>query len=136
MWISSTFSAVHRETRRLLSSRYSLVFGSPKFFRPGWFKPVPYPDNLPMKRTSFYDASPVKELLWKYVDFDRLKDSRIRLIVSAVNVETAELETFDSFRDNITSDHIVASGSLPPGFPWTTIDGKHYLDGGIVSSSR
>ncbi len=27
------------------------------------------------------------------------------------------------------------SGSLPPGFPWTTIGGKHYWDGGLVSNS-
>ena len=30
---------------------------------------------------------------------------------------------------------ILASGSLPPGFPWTTIQGKHYWDGGLVSNS-
>lgn len=77
----------------------------------------------------------MKELLCKYVDFDKLKDSPIRLLVSAVNVETAEFETFDSYTDNITPDHILASGSLPPGFPWTTIDGKHYWDGGIVSNT-
>jgi hypothetical protein len=35
----------------------------------------------------------------------------------------------------ITPEHILASGSLPPGFPWTTIDGKHYWDGGLVSNS-
>ncbi|MGH8553536.1 MAG: DUF3734 domain-containing protein, partial [Methylococcales bacterium] len=32
-------------------------------------------------------------------------------------------------------DHLLASGSLPPGFPWTTLHGKHYWDGGIVSNS-
>jgi Creatinine amidohydrolase/Patatin phospholipase/Patatin-like phospholipase len=36
---------------------------------------------------------------------------------------------------NITPDHILASGSLPPGFPWTTINGEHYWDGGLVSNS-
>ncbi|MCA8884533.1 MAG: patatin-like phospholipase family protein, partial [Rhodobacteraceae bacterium] len=29
----------------------------------------------------------------------------------------------------------VASGSLPPGFPMTEIDGKHYMDGGIFSNT-
>jgi NTE family protein len=57
------------------------------------------------------------------------------LIVSAANVETAQLEIFDSYVDDLTPDHILASGSLPPGFPWTTIDGNHYWDGGIVSNS-
>ncbi len=125
----------NEEMRRLLSSWYSLVFGSPKFFRPRCFIPFLHPDDLPICWTSFYDPSPVKDLLRKYVDFERLKDSPIQLLVSAVNVETAEFETFDSYRDNITADPFLASGSQPPGFPWTTIDGKHYWDGGIVSNT-
>jgi predicted acylesterase/phospholipase RssA len=52
-----------------------------------------------------------------------------------VNVETAQLEIFDSYVDDLTPDHILASGSLPPAFPWTTIDGRQYWDGGIVSNS-
>jgi predicted acylesterase/phospholipase RssA len=55
--------------------------------------------------------------------------------VSTVNVETAELEVFDSYADDLTVDHILASGSLPPAFPWTTIQGRHYWDAGIVSNS-
>lgn len=125
----------NEDMRRLLSSWYILTFGSPKFFRPRWFMPVLHPKELFIRWTSFYDPSPVKELLRKYVNFERLKNSSIRLLVSAVNVETAVLETFDSYRDNITPDHILASGSLPPGFPWTTIDGKHYWDGGIVCNT-
>ena len=121
--------------RRGLSSWVSLAFGNPRFFRPRWLWPTLTPRDLPYRWTSLYDPSPVKELLRKYVDFKRLKDSSVRLLVNAVNVETAELETFDSYIDELTPDHLVASGSLPPGFPWTTIDGRHYWDGGIVSNS-
>jgi NTE family protein len=74
-------------------------------------------------------------LLKKYVDFPSLKIGPVRLLVSAVDVETGRLTIFDSFVDDLTADHVVASGSLPPGFPWTTIDGKHYWDGGIISNS-
>jgi NADPH-dependent 2,4-dienoyl-CoA reductase/sulfur reductase-like enzyme/predicted acylesterase/phospholipase RssA len=121
--------------RRILSSWTSLAFGSPKFFHPKWFTPLWGLNQLPLNWTSFYDPSPVRELLAKYADFSRLRTSPIRLIVSAVNVETAQLEIFDSYVDDLTPDHILASGSLPPGFPWTTIDGKHYWDAGIVSNS-
>src|SRR5690242_13372970 len=121
--------------RRTLSSWSSLMFGSPKFFRPLWFRPLLAFGDQDALWTSFYDTSPVKALLTKYVDFGRLRSSPIRLLVSAANVETAELEIFDSYVDDLTPDHIVASGSLPPGFPWTTIGGKHYWDGGIVSNS-
>jgi NADPH-dependent 2,4-dienoyl-CoA reductase/sulfur reductase-like enzyme/predicted acylesterase/phospholipase RssA len=121
--------------RRMLSSWQSLVFGSPRFFHPRWLMPILGARNLPLGWTSLYDASPIKALLAKYVDFGRLKSSPVRLLVSAVNVETAELEIFDSYIDDLTPDHILASGSLPPGFPWTTINGKHYWDGAIVSNS-
>src|SRR5262249_16392958 len=121
--------------RRTLSSWTSLAFGSPKFFHPKSLTPLWGFNQLPLNWTSFYDPSPVRELLAKYTDFSRLRTSPIRVIVSAVNVETAQLEIFDSYVDDLTPDHILASGSLPPGFPWTTIDGQHYWDGGIVSNS-
>jgi len=35
----------------------------------------------------------------------------------------------------IRLEHVVASGSLPPGFPATNIDGEYYWDGGIVSNT-
>jgi NTE family protein len=134
--VSTDTPEVPNETlRRLFSSWYVLMFGSPRFFHPRWFKPVLNLDQLPLYWKSFYDPTPAKELLLKYVDFDNLKASPVRLLVSAVNVETGELETFDSHFDDITPDHILASGSLPPGFPWTTIKGRHYWDGGIVSNS-
>ncbi len=121
--------------RRILSGWTSLIFGSPKFFRPLWFTPMFGLGRDQFQWTSFYDTSPIKKLLTKYVDFSRLKSSPVRLLVNAVNVETAQLETFDSYVDDLTPDHILASGSLPPGFPWTTIGDSHYWDGGIVSNS-
>lgn len=122
-------------TRRTLSSWVSLAFGNPRFFRPRWLWPAFLDQKMPFQWISFYDPSPVKDLLRKYVDFRSLKNSPVRLLVNAVNVETAELETFDSYIDELTPDHLVASGSLPPGFPWTTINGRHYWDGGMISNS-
>lgn len=123
------------DLRRTLSSLQSLIFGSPHFFRPRWFEPILTLAALPTQWKSFYELSPLKATLSKYVAFDKLKDSPVRLVLSAVDVETGELAIFDSYVDDITPDHILASGSLPPGFPWTTIQGKHYWDGGLVSNS-
>ena len=112
-----------------------ITFGSPNFFRPRWTQPIWNAEQLPYRWTSLYDTSPMKALLEHYVDFSKLKNGPIRLLVSAVNVETAELEVFDSYCDDLTAEHILASGSLPPSFPWTTINGRHYWDGGIISNS-
>ncbi|HSF48725.1 MAG TPA: FAD-dependent oxidoreductase, partial [Burkholderiales bacterium] len=130
-----TPDALSEELRRALSSLQSLAYGAPNFFRPRWFQPVLSFAELPAYWTSFYDPSPLKITLGKYVAFDKLTDSPVRLVLTAVDVETGELTTFDSYVDDITPEHILASGSLPPGFPWTTIDGKHYWDGGLVSNS-
>ncbi|WP_413815259.1 FAD-dependent oxidoreductase [Bradyrhizobium sp.] len=112
-----------------------LTFGVPRFFRPRWMQPFYSLTEFPINWTSYYDTAPVKELLAKYVDFAALKTSPVRLLLSAVNVTTAELEVFDSYVDDLTPEHVLASGSLPPGFPWTVVDGKAYWDGGIVSNS-
>ncbi|MFC0217666.1 FAD-dependent oxidoreductase [Pseudochelatococcus lubricantis] len=137
-WKDLTVDAPHLlpdDARRTAVSLQILAFGVPSFFRPRWLPPVYDPMTLPFNWTSYYDTSPMKSLLRKYVDFSALKDSPVRLLVSAVNVNTAELEIFDSYVDDMTPDHILASGSLPPSFPWTEIDGKAYWDGGIISNS-
>ncbi|MCO6419603.1 FAD-dependent oxidoreductase [Siccirubricoccus sp. KC 17139] len=112
-----------------------LMYGVPNFFRPRWLPSFSAPMTPPMSWTSFYDIGPMRELIAKYVDFPKLRNSPVRLMVGAVDVATAELEIFDSYVDGLTPDHILASGSLPPGFPWTEIDGKAYWDGGVISNS-
>lgn len=118
---------------RAASAMQMLTMGVPNFFKPRWhgFDFM----ALASQWTSFYDTAPMRKLIARYVDFPSLKSSPVRLLVSAVNVETAGLEIFDSYVDDLTPDHILASGSLPPGFPWTTIGTKHYWDGGIISNS-
>ena len=62
------------------------------------------------------------------MDFDFLS-------TGAVNVESGNTTWFDSTRQSITVDHIMASGALPPGFPAVEIDGQFYWDGGLVSNT-
>ena len=52
-----------------------------------------------------------------------------------MNVKTANFVYFDSTTHRIGPAHIIASGSLPPGFPATEIDGEYYWDGGLVSNT-
>ncbi|ACB96266.1 FAD-dependent oxidoreductase [Beijerinckia indica] len=123
------------KTTNAATSLGILMFGVPNFFRPRWLPSFSNPLPLPTDWTSFYDVAPMRKLITKYVDFSALKTSPVRLLVGAVNVVTAELEVFDSYVDDMTPDHVLASGSLPPGFPWTEINGQAYWDGGVVSNS-
>jgi NTE family protein len=52
-----------------------------------------------------------------------------------VNVRTGNFVYFDNHSHCIRPEHIMASGSLPPGFPAVEIDGEHYWDGGLISNT-
>ncbi|MFN3350469.1 patatin-like phospholipase family protein [Pseudorhodoplanes sp.] len=106
---------------------------------PGFFVPRPLPFYLwPGRRPeveSFYDISPLRETLQSLVDFDRINARELRLCVGAVNVRSGNMRYFDSDEEAITPDHIIASGSLPPGFPATRIGDDYYWDGGLLSNT-
>ena len=112
------------------------ALGNPAMYRPR----VDYP--LAWQWTSFYDIKPLRDTLEKHVDFSRLNPhgKTPRLILTATNIETGELDVFDSTRMQITPEHVLASGSLPPGFPaTTTIDEQGrkntYWDSGIFDNT-
>jgi len=111
------------------------LFGLPGFYQPRV-------DYLALGHwTSFYDTRPLLATLPRYVDFDLLNRSETMLVVSAVDVESGELTRFSNRRHQraaattITPRHVLASGSLPPQFPWTEIEGRRYWDGGIVNNA-
>src|SRR5262249_50727208 len=109
-----------------------LLFGAPNFFAPRLPPAALWPADAPDK-ASYYDTTPLKATLERLVDFDRINAGRMRFSVGAVNVGTGNFAYFDTTTDRIRPEHIMASGSLPPGFPATEVDGEHYWDGGLVS---
>jgi len=111
-----------------------LLFGAPSFFTPRLPPPMPWGASR-VDAVSFYDVSPLKNTLERLVDFDRINASGTRLSVGAVNVQTGNFVYFDTTTHRIKSAHIIASGSLPPGFPATEIDGVYFWDGGVLSNT-
>jgi NTE family protein len=114
-----------------ISAMHALVFGQSNFFAPRksgdwWFGRTP---------TSYYDTSALKSTLERLVDFDRINSREIRFSVGAVNVRTGNFAYFDNAEIEIKPEHVMASGALPPGFPFVEIDGEHYWDGGLVSNT-
>jgi NTE family protein len=111
-----------------------LFGGAPGFFTPRVPPPFLNPPGSP-EALSFYDVAPLKATLERLVDFDLLNAGTMRFSVGAVNVRTGNFVYFDSTTDQIGPEHVIASGSLPPGFPATEIEGEHYWDGGLVSNT-
>jgi len=112
----------------------TLLGGAPGFFTPHLSPPFLNPPGS-AEALSYYDVAPLKVTLERLVDFDRINAGKMRFSVGAVNVRTGNFVYFDSTTHHIGPAHVMASGSLPPGFPATEIDGQHYWDGGIVSNT-
>jgi NTE family protein len=114
---------------------YIMFLGAPDFFKPRLPSPLLWPSHR-SDAISYYDVAPLKVTLERLVDFDRINNAgEMRFSVGAVNVRTGNSVYFDTTTHVIGPAHVIASGSLPPGFPATEIDGDYYWDGGIVSNT-
>ena len=116
------------------SAGWAVIAGAPGFFSLRQSAPWLHPDGS-LDGTSFYDTSHLKGTLERLVDFDRINAGEMRFSVGAVNVRTGNLVYFDNERHTIRPEHVMASGSLPPGFPAVEIEGEFYWDGGLVSNT-
>jgi len=123
---------------------YLSLWGNPAFW-------TPRNDYLNYANwTSFCDTSPMRETLASICDFEQLNDPTfIRISVTATDVQSGEQVTFSNsdmplpagraaapvHATRLKPEHFLASGSLPPGFPMTWIDGKPYWDGGLFDNT-
>jgi NTE family protein len=91
--------------------------------------------------TNYYDTAPMLGTLAKHVDFNKLNASETAFIVTAVDVTSGELTRFRNkphkkqAKITIGPGHVLASGSLPPGFPATVVGNASFWDGGIVDNT-
>jgi predicted acylesterase/phospholipase RssA len=91
--------------------------------------------------TAYYNTRPLLRTLKNRVDFAAINRSQTTFVITAVNVESGELERFCNHAIGsdepckITPKHVLASGSLPPQFPWTEIGTALYWDGGLVDNA-
>src|SRR5215468_2372338 len=117
-----------------MSANLAMFAGAAGFFAlrqpPAWF----HPDGA-LEATSFYDTKRLKSTLERFVDFERINSGETRLSVGAVNVRSGNFVYFDSTTHAIGPKHVMASGSLPPGFPSAEIEGEYYWDGGLISNT-
>jgi NTE family protein len=117
-----------------ISAGSALVNGAANFFQPrhppAWLHP-----NGAVEATSFYETTQLKSTLERLVDFDRINAGPMRFSVGAVNVRNGNFVYFDTTTHRIRPEHVMASGSLPPGFAAIEIEGEYYWDGGLISNT-
>ena len=79
------------------------------------------------------NVNPLKQIVDELVDFERVRAcERLKLFVSATNVETGHVRVFA--RDRLTVDMVMASAALPTLFQAVEIEGKFYWDGGYMGN--
>nr|WP_298411804.1 patatin-like phospholipase family protein [uncultured Halomonas sp.] len=130
-WFSGAKS---RQAFNEVAAAWVTVWGVPGFFAPK-FPFMNYLADGGIQSLSFYDTQPLYKTLESLIDFDYLNSKGPRLSVGAVDIETGNFAYFDSEKQRITSEHVMASGALPPGFPPITIERHAYWDGGLVSNT-
>jgi NTE family protein len=119
----------------LLANMTTLMRGIPAFFEPNVAALRGAHASVGADAAGYYSTEPLRETLSTLVDFASLAESPTRLTVGAVNACTGAMRYFDSRKERLCIEHVMASGALPPAFPAVRIDGEPYWDGGIYSNT-
>ncbi len=112
-----------------------LLHGIPGFFAPNPQALLGQNARLGIEHASYYTTDLLRETLDDLIDLDYLQSKQTRLTVGAVQASSGRMRYFDSKRERLSVDHVLASGALPPAFPAVRIDGEPYWDGGIYSNT-
>jgi NTE family protein len=131
------------QVKSIMSFYSSALYGNKKIFVPRWSPEFAFSDPeyfTPFKWTYIYDHSPLVNTAEKYIDFNKLRPKgkpNSRLIITAVNVLTAEPLIFDSTRQQITSKHVLAATGYPSYyFRWVKVEeGVYAWDGSLLSNT-
>jgi NTE family protein len=131
------------QVKSIMSFYSSAIYGNEKVFIPRWRPEFAFTDPqyyTPNKWTYLYDHSPLVKTAEKYIDYNKLRPngkSNARLIITAVNVLTAEPLIFDSTKQQITSKHILAATGYPKYyFQWAEVEkGVYAWDGSLLSNT-
>ncbi|MDQ3969892.1 MAG: patatin-like phospholipase family protein [Thermoproteota archaeon] len=131
------------QVKSIISFYTSTIYGDNKIFLPRWRPEFAFTDPeyfTPNKWTYLYDHSPLVKTAEKYIDYNKLQPNgkpNSRLIITAVNVMTAEPLIFDSTKQQITSKHILAATGYPSYyFPWVEVEkGVYAWDGSLLSNT-
>ena len=76
--------------------------------------------------------NPLHGILRQSIDFERLRESPVKLFITATNVRTGRGRVFRN--EEVTPDVLLASACLPTMFQAIEIEGEHYWDGGYAGN--
>jgi NTE family protein len=119
--LETTWRSLTRDDVYLL--RPGVFFGG---LLPGWLAAAAIAG-----RESLLDPAPLRARLAAAIDLERIRASRIRLVVVATDVVERRARVFDNA--SLTVDALMAASAVPGLFPSVDAGGTRLLDGGIVA---
>ncbi len=117
-------------SEKRMSVVQTLLAGRPGLFipsMPGLWSIMP---GVPQDQRLF-DRRPLCQTLERLIDFGRLNSGEIGFRLTAVDAETGEVVAFDTARDRIDPNHILASSAFPIVYEPIEIDGRLLFDPGL-----
>lgn len=94
-------------------------------FLPGWLTMLALNET-----SSLFDPAPLRDLITASLDFNRLRASPVRLLVTATDLARREKRVFDN--RSVTVDALMAASAVPGLFPPVEVDGALLMDGGLT----
>lgn len=82
-----------------------------------------------------FSFNPLKKIIKETISFDGLIAMEQTLRINTTDLGSGELKTFSNKDEDIYAEKLLnalmASSSIPPVFPYVTINGNKYVDGGL-----
>jgi NTE family protein len=113
----------------------TLTQGIASFFAPNYWAFAGLHVPLGVEAAAYYRTDALRATLTELVDFSLINSGNTRLTVGAANIRTCEMRYFDCRDMELSVEHVMASGALPPAFPAIRIGKDLYWDGGILSNT-
>lgn len=138
--------------RKYYHTQLALASGEKQIFRPEFIYPFPTPlwnkffdyispttmwfqySNLPLRDSITNSGSMLKDNGINGIK-TQYSEKEPRLLLIAVDIGKGETRTFDSYSENITINHVLASAAVPKHYSYVNIGGNKYWDGGILSNT-
>jgi len=79
---------------------------------------------------SLLDPAPLRELIAGSIDLERIRASRVELLVVATDLARYDKRAFDN--RTVSVDALLAAAAVPGAFPPVRVDGVPLVDGGLT----
>jgi len=110
------------ENLELLEKLWRGIKGNSDIYRKNWWR-------FWKLHYSLYDNTPLRRLIKKFVDTEKLKNSPIDLKIGVVKLQSGEYSVVDKYHSDYQS-MLLASTAIPVVFKPVTWHGDQYVDGG------